>query len=70
MIMVLCVVLVVIFGQILTCNATICEYCGKDFKSLGRHQWRCKLRTGVGNSPNTERASSSTSEDNNTCTVG
>ena len=23
----------------------ICSFCGSDFKSLGRHQWRCKSRT-------------------------
>ena len=35
-----------IFGQIRRYNATICQYCGKDFKSLGKHVWRCKSRAG------------------------
>ena len=35
-----------IFGQIRRYNATICQYCGKDFKSLGKHVWRCKSRVG------------------------
>ena len=35
-----------IFGQNRRYNATICQYCGKDFKSLGKHVWRCKSRVG------------------------
>ena len=26
-------------------EAEVCEFCGKDFTVLGRHQWRCKART-------------------------
>ena len=26
-------------------EAGVCEFCGKDFTVLGRHQWRCKART-------------------------
>ena len=26
-------------------KAGVCEFCGKDFTVLGRHQWRCKART-------------------------
>ena len=25
-------------------EAGVCEFCGKDFTVLGRHQWRCKAR--------------------------
>ena len=44
---------------------------GKDFKSLGRHQWRCKSRiTTMENSNNNERGSSSTMERDTESTVG
>ena len=26
-------------------EAGVCEFCGKDFTVLGRHQWRCKAKT-------------------------
>ena len=26
-------------------EAGVCEFCGKDFTVLGRHQWRCKAGT-------------------------
>ena len=41
-----------LLGKFWCVNATVCEYCGKDFKSLGRHVWRCKHR--VGHSSQTE----------------
>ena len=25
-------------------NATLCNYCGKDFTCIGRHAWRCKAK--------------------------
>ena len=30
-------------------DAVECEYCGKDFKSLGRHVWRCKQKVLLNN---------------------
>ena len=30
----------------------ICSYCGKDFVTLGRHQWRCKKRMPSSHGPN------------------
>ena len=41
-----------LLGKFWCVKATVCEYCGKDFKSLGRHVWRCKHR--VGHSSQTE----------------
>ena len=26
------------------CVITVCSFCNLDFKSLGRHQWRCKAK--------------------------
>ncbi|CAB4031114.1 Hypothetical predicted protein [Paramuricea clavata] len=46
-----------IMGQLWTIKATICEYCGKDFKSLGRHIWRCKSRVGHPSHAENERQS-------------
>ena len=37
----------------------VCSFCGKDFKSLGRHVWRCK-----------EKAKSRDKERNNASTSG
>ena len=40
-------VLAVIFFLTLLCSPckeTICQHCGRDFKVLGRHVWRCKAR--------------------------
>ena len=59
-----------IFGQIRRYNATICQYCGKDFKSLGKHVWRCKSRVGNlshnGQVSQGRAASGSSSESSNT----
>ena len=40
------VLLCLLMGKFSSVKATICEYCGKDFKSLGKHVWRCKHRVG------------------------
>ena len=34
----------VILGLISTSEGVNCEHCGKYFKVLGRHIWRCKAR--------------------------
>ena len=38
----------------------VCTFCGLDFKSLGRHQWRCKAKLG-----NKDRDSSTTANERN-----
>ena len=38
------VIFVSISPLFLVVNAVECEYCGRDFKSLGRHVWRCKQK--------------------------
>ena len=43
----------------LFCVFIVCSFCGKDFKSLGRHAWRCK-----------EKAKSRNKEGNNANTTG
>ena len=42
-----CLIVCLLFGF---SRGTICTYCGKDFKVLGRHIWRCKSRVII-NSP-------------------
>ena len=44
-----------LMGQLWSAKATICEYCGKDFKSLGRHVWRCKSRVAYPSQTENER---------------
>ena len=31
---------------------TVCEFCGKDFKEVSRHKWRCKSRSHQSSSNN------------------
>ena len=40
-VVILCIIAVLSKGN----EAGVCEFCGKDFTVLGRHQWRCKART-------------------------
>ena len=42
-----CLIVCLLFGF---SKGTICTYCGKDFKVLGRHIWSCKSRVII-NSP-------------------
>ena len=37
-------VLLLSFNYIHVSTGITCEYCGKDFKSIGRHLWRCKSK--------------------------
>ena len=43
----ICLKLIIFFLLYGISKATLCEFCGKDFKSVGRHVWRCKSRTSL-----------------------
>lgn len=42
---------IILTSLTIICEATKCEFCHKDFKVLGRHQWRCQSRGATASDP-------------------